>query len=64
MWRLFRRWPKDWAPWSDYRQQRERELKRNPGRLEQELEQARQWARRVAEERLKESPRRLNDKET
>jgi hypothetical protein len=64
MWRLFRRHPKDWAPWSAYRKRRGRELKRNPDRLEHELEQARQWALRVAEKKLQENPHRLNEKET
>jgi hypothetical protein len=39
-------------------------LKRNPDRLEHELEQARQWALRVAEKKLQENPHRLNEKET
>jgi len=64
MWRLLRRRLKDWAAGSDYRKRRGRELKRNPGRLEHELEQARQWALRVAEKKLQENSRRLNEKDT
>ncbi|HYR77101.1 MAG TPA: hypothetical protein VEM96_14805 [Pyrinomonadaceae bacterium] len=64
MWRLFRRRPKDWAAGSDHRKRRDLELKRNPGRLEHELEQATQWAVRVAEKKLHENSHRSNEKET
>jgi hypothetical protein len=46
--RLFRRKRKGWMSISEYRKRHERELKRNPGRFEQEQEQARQWSMRVA----------------
>jgi hypothetical protein len=63
MLRLFRRRPKDWGRWLGYRKLRGRELKRKPGRLEHELEQASQWALRVAEKKLQENSR-LNEKDT
>ena len=64
MWELFRRRPKGWMSLSDYHKWRERELVRHPGRLEEEQEQARQWSLRVAEKKLKETSRRLKEKET
>lgn len=64
MWRLFRRRPKGWLALSGYRKRRKRELMRNPDRLKQELEQARQWALRVAEKNRPENSHGLNEKET
>lgn len=46
--KLFRRKRKGWMSISEYRKRHERELKQNPSRFEQEQEQARQWALRVA----------------
>jgi len=46
--KLFRRKSKGWMSISEYHKRHERELKRNPGRFEQEQEQARQWSLRVA----------------
>ena len=50
-------------PIADYYKHRERELKRNPDCVAQDLEQARRWALRVAERKLEESSHRSKEKE-
>ena len=55
MWRLFRRLPKGWLSITEYRKLREREMKRNPDRVAQELKQASLWSVRVAERKLNEA---------
>ncbi len=64
MWRLFRRQPKGWLTITDYGKLREREMKRNPDRVAQELEQASLWSMRVAERKLSESSHRSNEEKS
>jgi len=64
MWRLFRRLPKGWLSITEYRKLREREMKRNPDRVAQELKQASLWSVRVAERKLNENGHRSNEKKS
>jgi len=64
MWRLFRRQPKGWLSITNYGKLREREMKRNPDRVAQELKQASQWSVRVAERKLSESSHRSNEEKS
>jgi len=47
---------------TDYGKLREREMKRNPDRVAEELEQASLWSVRAAERKLNESSHRWNEK--
>jgi len=49
--RLFRRKRKGLMSMSNYLKRHERQLKRNPGRLNRELEQSTQWSLREAQEK-------------
>jgi hypothetical protein len=64
MWRLFRRQPKGWLSITNYSKRREREMKRNPDRVAQELKQASLWSTRVAEKKLNESWHRSKEKKS
>jgi hypothetical protein len=64
MWRLFRRQPKGWLTITDFGKLREREIRRNPDRVAQELEQASLWSMRVAERKLNENRHQSKEKKS